>query len=262
MVKPPRKCVSFFWAQVCLVFVFVATNLHYHSNLPDHAEPPPMASHLPADVGSVGRQFGANPGAVVNQSSLREALAYKAATVPLVEPIELVDTTELVESTELAESTELVAGALSDGLASQYAEVDWVMGIQARRKQGLEPAPTDPYADLPDAHLQPTYRPKDARLPPPPRLAAGDALRLPTPFRAASDGGLGGAFADDPFLGSYAWPWARAVAGSQVQVQPFEMHFVHVPKCGGTSVTRVLRRMACVMNNGTADTMDCCHSPG
>lgn len=37
-------------------------------------------------------------------------------------------------------------------------------------------------------------------------------------------------------------------------------HFVHIPKCGGTSFGRVIRRLMCAANNGTAE-LDCCMAP-
>lgn len=38
------------------------------------------------------------------------------------------------------------------------------------------------------------------------------------------------------------------------------MHFIHIPKCGGTSMTAVLREMACAMN--PEKNVDCCTNPG
>lgn len=38
------------------------------------------------------------------------------------------------------------------------------------------------------------------------------------------------------------------------------MHFIHIPKCGGTSMTAVLREMACSMNPSV--NVDCCKNPG
>jgi hypothetical protein len=38
------------------------------------------------------------------------------------------------------------------------------------------------------------------------------------------------------------------------------MHFIHIPKCGGTSMTAVLREMACAMNPSV--NLDCCKNPG
>jgi hypothetical protein len=97
-------------------------------------------------------------------------------------------------------------------LDSQYAEIEWVRGVQVRRKLGLEPKDVDPYSGIADADMQPAFE------------------------------------------SSYAFRWPL---GSRK-----EMHFVHIPKCGGTSITKVLRRVACSLNNGTEDTLDCCKNPG
>ena len=40
---------------------------------------------------------------------------------------------------------------------------------------------------------------------------------------------------------------------------PDYMHFVHIPKAGGTSLSKVLRRMMCTRNNGTNMELDCCN---
>ena len=40
----------------------------------------------------------------------------------------------------------------------------------------------------------------------------------------------------------------------------FDMHFVHIPKCGGTSMTAVLRQVACVIDPQRNN--DCCTNPG
>lgn len=46
-----------------------------------------------------------------------------------------------------------------------------------------------------------------------------------------------------------------------LQGQKFvDLHFIHVPKCGGTSMTAILRQMACSMN--TTKNEDCCTNPG
>lgn len=39
-----------------------------------------------------------------------------------------------------------------------------------------------------------------------------------------------------------------------------ELHFVHIPKCGGTSMTAVLRQVACHMD--PVSNKDCCTNPG
>lgn len=42
--------------------------------------------------------------------------------------------------------------------------------------------------------------------------------------------------------------------------QPFQLHFMHIPKCGGTSMTAVLREVMC---DASPDHMkDCCTNPG
>lgn len=40
----------------------------------------------------------------------------------------------------------------------------------------------------------------------------------------------------------------------------FDMHFIHVPKCGGTSMTAILREVACKMDSQR--NVDCCTNPG
>jgi len=42
---------------------------------------------------------------------------------------------------------------------------------------------------------------------------------------------------------------------------PDYIHFVHIPKAGGTTFSKVLRRMMCTRNNATEATLDCC-TPG
>jgi hypothetical protein len=259
MAKPPGKCLSLFSVQVCLAILFVATNLHYHSNLAHHAAPSPVALQLPGSISSSSYPLGTNH---TSQAGYESPLKIPPTDTPAAPEHEAtpgaVTSPTAVHLLKTAEPTVIVE-ALSDGLASQYAEVDWVMGIQARRKEGLEPAPIDPYADIPEEHLQPSYRANGA-VPPP----AGLSLRLPPSNHMAAVGTLGGAFTNDPILSSYVWPWARQLSSQKSKrgAQLYEMHFVHVPKCGGTSITRVLRRMACTMHNGTADSMDCCKSPG
>lgn len=39
-----------------------------------------------------------------------------------------------------------------------------------------------------------------------------------------------------------------------------DFHFVHIPKCGGTSMTAILREVACAMD--TSRNEDCCTNPG
>ena len=39
-----------------------------------------------------------------------------------------------------------------------------------------------------------------------------------------------------------------------------DLHFIHVPKCGGTSMTAVLRQIVCAIDNVTNS--DCCTNPG
>ena len=111
-----------------------------------------------------------------------------------------------------------------DGIVSQFAEVEWVRGIQRRRKAGLEAEELDPYIDIPD-----------------------ESFRI-------------------SFAGNYSPPWSHD-NGIRAQFHwpredTRELHFVHVPKCGGTSVTKVLRRISCVLNRGSPQTLDCCSPPG
>ena len=40
----------------------------------------------------------------------------------------------------------------------------------------------------------------------------------------------------------------------------FDMHFIHIPKCGGTSMTSILRKVACAMD--PIRNVDCCTNPG
>lgn len=40
----------------------------------------------------------------------------------------------------------------------------------------------------------------------------------------------------------------------------FDMHFIHIPKCGGTSMTAILREVACKIDPLRND--DCCTNPG
>lgn len=67
----------------------------------------------------------------------------------------------------------------------------------------------------------------------------------------------------DEYLQPYGQPNSTAVAVWSAKFKGEKgMHMVHVPKCGGTSMTKILRRMACVLNGGTAQSYDCCHRPG
>jgi hypothetical protein len=42
--------------------------------------------------------------------------------------------------------------------------------------------------------------------------------------------------------------------------QPFQLHFMHIPKCGGTSMTAVLREVMCAADPERMQ--DCCTNPG
>ena len=39
-----------------------------------------------------------------------------------------------------------------------------------------------------------------------------------------------------------------------------QLHFIHIPKCGGTSMTAILREVACKAN--PVENVDCCTNPG
>ncbi len=56
------------------------------------------------------------------------------------------------------------------------------------------------------------------------------------------------------------YPEAQALLPFKKTKGSFDMHFIHVPKCGGTSMTAILREIACKMdpNRNT----DCCTNPG
>ena len=47
---------------------------------------------------------------------------------------------------------------------------------------------------------------------------------------------------------------------SQKETGGFDMHFIHIPKCGGTSMTSILRQVACQVDKSRND--DCCTNPG
>lgn len=40
----------------------------------------------------------------------------------------------------------------------------------------------------------------------------------------------------------------------------FDVHFIHIPKCGGTSMTAILREVACKLD--PSRNKDCCTNPG
>jgi hypothetical protein len=40
----------------------------------------------------------------------------------------------------------------------------------------------------------------------------------------------------------------------------FDVHFIHIPKCGGTSMTAILREVACKLDSSR--NKDCCTNPG
>lgn len=40
----------------------------------------------------------------------------------------------------------------------------------------------------------------------------------------------------------------------------YDIHFIHIPKCGGTSMTAILRDVACTIN--PTRNKDCCTNPG
>jgi hypothetical protein len=84
-----------------------------------------------------------------------------------------------------------------------------VMGVQERRRLRLEPVEIDPYQGIPDRLLQ--------------------AFPVSRPHQTGPIGPTG-AVAFPQTHAQYAWPEALK-----------DMHFVHVPKCGGTSVTKVRR---------------------
>lgn len=85
--------------------------------------------------------------------------------------------------------TEDIDDVRDDGVESQFAEVAWVMGVQERRRNGMEPSDVDPYANIP---LEVTR---------------------------------------NVHIRSFAFKWLSTDSLTS-------MHFVHVPKCGGTSITK------------------------
>ena len=40
----------------------------------------------------------------------------------------------------------------------------------------------------------------------------------------------------------------------------YDIHFIHIPKCGGTSMTSILREVACIIDPSRNN--DCCTNPG
>lgn len=40
----------------------------------------------------------------------------------------------------------------------------------------------------------------------------------------------------------------------------FDLHFIHIPKCGGTTMTSILRQIECALN--PVKNADCCLNPG
>lgn len=50
------------------------------------------------------------------------------------------------------------------------------------------------------------------------------------------------------------------IATRKTPFNGIDFHFVHIPKCGGTSMTAILRQMAC--NIDTTRNEDCCTNPG
>ena len=48
--------------------------------------------------------------------------------------------------------------------------------------------------------------------------------------------------------------------GIKTENNQFDFHFIHIPKCGGTSMTSVLRQIACAVKE--TKNKDCCTNPG
>lgn len=48
--------------------------------------------------------------------------------------------------------------------------------------------------------------------------------------------------------------WSKKAHGA------FDMHFIHIPKCGGTSMTAILRQVSCIVDKER--NADCCLNPG
>jgi hypothetical protein len=55
-------------------------------------------------------------------------------------------------------------------------------------------------------------------------------------------------------------PTDKSIILSQDPNQPFRLHFMHIPKCGGTSMTAVLREVMC--DAAPEQMKDCCTNPG
>lgn len=70
----------------------------------------------------------------------------------------------------------------------------------------------------------------------------------------------------DAILGADIIPSVQNVI-TKSPLQPFlknngsyDIHFIHIPKCGGTSMTSILRQVACTID--PSRNVDCCTNPG
>jgi hypothetical protein len=121
----------------------------------------------------------------------------KSAIEPVSEPtmkLVSVDNTIWAETPRSNTTTHVILhdhDHIDDGVDSQYGEVEWVRGVQERRKLGIEPGDEDPYALVADKELQPFFS------------DASDVFSLSS-------------------LHEYAYRWRPNAVR--------EMHFVHIPK--------------------------------
>jgi hypothetical protein len=101
------------------------------------------------------------------------------------------------------------------------------------------------------ATVPPSVTPPPPPPPPPPR----PPLLLPPGTNSSSSGGGSGTHAVPPAMrrASPLNPWKKPKGA-------IDLHFIHIPKCGGTSMTAILREVACTID--PARNVDCCTNKG
>jgi hypothetical protein len=202
--------------------MLIALNVHFYASIRteqlevgDSTKDASLASS--AAVEQVSSAAFARP--IPQNEGQSKTIAPKPVIEEEIFPADEKEGEELQQQQQQLKKMEKKEAIVDDGLESQYAEVEWVRGIQERRKLGLEPSDEDPYAHVPDQQLQPfssstsLYHFGGAQVSA--QKSSSRLEALPSSLSSSSRRSLLDGFA-------YLWP------------QPLvkEMHFVHVPKYG------------------------------
>jgi hypothetical protein len=197
--KAASRSYVFDYFKICLAVCFIFFNLYFHFQNPIHDSRTSMSARIKH------LYSGFREPTVLLVDMMGEDKYNKDNEFEVVRSVQhLLSPTSVVASTTSSSATTTATkkdnryftpiGLDESGIESQYAEVEWVRGIQDRRKLGLEPSPEDPYSDIPDHQLF-----------------------LPLYLLSQQQQSLNHV--------RYVWKAQKPIA--------LEMHFVHVPKAGG-----------------------------